>query len=84
MKVLASPDRVVCLNCRYTVEETADLLKDIGFRDYETMRKHGVTGGDLLELTDQELMEELRLPHLQVSHPVLPIMSSKPDLSDLQ
>lgn len=53
---------------RYTVGETADLLRDIGFRDYEVMRTHGVTGGDLLELTDQELREELGLPHLQVSH----------------
>jgi hypothetical protein len=59
-------DTLSSMPCRYTVDETADLLRDVGFQDVATLRTHGVNGGDLLELTDQEMKEELHLSHLQV------------------
>jgi len=52
--------------CRYTVEEAVELLKLIGFRNTDVVEAHGITGGDLLELDEHELRDELKLPHLQV------------------
>lgn len=43
-----------------------ELLKLIGFRSTDIIEVHGVGGGDLLELNEQELRDELKLPHLQV------------------
>ena len=52
--------------CRYTVEEAVELLKLIGFRNTDVVEAHGITGGDLLELNEHELRDELKLPRLQV------------------
>ncbi len=48
------------------MEETAELLRSVGFRDTAYIEANGVTGDDLLELTEQELRQELGLTHLQV------------------
>ena len=51
---------------RYTVEETIELLKLLGFKTIDSIEAHGVSGADLLELDDQELRDELKLPPLQL------------------
>ena len=43
-----------------------ELLRSVGFRDTACIEANGVTGDDLLELTEQELRQELGLTHLQV------------------
>lgn len=48
------------------MEETVELLKLLGFKNTDTIEAHGVCGADLLELDDQELREELKLPPLQL------------------
>ena len=48
------------------MEETVELLKLLGFKNTDTIEAHGVCGADLLELDEQELREELKLPPLQL------------------
>lgn len=48
------------------MEETIELLKLLGFKNTDTIEAHGVSGADLLELDDQELRDELKLPPLQL------------------
>ena len=48
------------------MEETVELLKLLGFKSVETIEAHGVSGADLLELDDEELRDELKLPPLQL------------------
>ena len=43
-----------------------ELLSSMGFRDTECITAHGLNGGDILDLTDQEMHDELKLSHLQV------------------
>ena len=43
-----------------------DLLQSVGFRDVAPIEANGLTGADLLEVTEQELREELGLSHFQV------------------
>ncbi len=59
----------ICTLRRYTVEETVELLSSIGFRDTDCITAHGLNGGDILDLSDQEMRDELRLSHLQVRNP---------------
>ena len=46
--------------------QTCQLLSDMGVQDTSNFQQQGVTGGDLLELTDEELMQELHLSKLKV------------------
>ena len=55
--------------CRYSVAETVQLLSDIGIRDGSPFESNGITGGDLLDLDDDELKEDLHLTNLQVREP---------------
>ena len=64
---------------RYTVEETVELLQLMGFRATDVIEAHGITGGDLLELDEQELRKELKLPHLQVQQ--ISHISCRPQLN---
>ncbi|KAL3155667.1 hypothetical protein ABBQ32_012695 [Trebouxia sp. C0010 RCD-2024] len=50
---------------RYTVAETVQLLSEIGIRDGSPFETNGITGGDLLDLDDEELKEDLHLTNLQ-------------------
>ena len=50
------------------MEETVELLSSIGFRETDCIASHGLNGGDILELTDQEMHNELKLSHLQARH----------------
>lgn len=47
--------------------ETVQLLSDIGIRDGSPFESNGITGGDLLDLEEEELKDDLHLSHLQVS-----------------
>lgn len=51
---------------RYTTEETVDLLQSVGFRDLASIEENGLNGADLLEISEQELRDELGLSHFQV------------------
>lgn len=42
------------------------LLADLGLRDGSAFEANGITGGDLLELDNSELREDLGLTNLQV------------------
>ena len=57
--------------CRFTVQETVQLLADLGFRDGSAFENNGITGGDLLELDNSELREDLGLTNLQVFNFIL-------------
>lgn len=48
--------------------ETVQLLSEIGIRDGSPFESNGITGGDLLELDDEELKEDLHLTNLQVQN----------------
>ena len=52
--------------CRYTVEQTCDLLQSLGLQNVSAFQENGITGGDLLELTQEELKADLGLAPLQV------------------
>ena len=64
--------RAACLASRYTVEETVELLRILGFRNLDVIEAHGITGADLLELDEHELRDELKVPHLQVCQSACP------------
>ena len=59
-------NQLPCLLCRFTVQETVQLLADLGLRDGSAFETNGITGGDLLELDNSELREDLGLTNLQV------------------
>ena len=42
-----------------------ELLRSVGFRETACIEANGITGDDLLELTEHELRKELGLSHLQ-------------------
>ena len=48
------------------MEQTCSLLKALGIRDIGVFEANGVTGGDLLELTPEEMVQSLSLAPLQV------------------
>ena len=48
------------------MEQTCSLLKALGIRDTGVFEANGVTGGDLLELTPEEMVQSLNLAPLQV------------------
>lgn len=50
---------------RYSVAETVQLLSEIGLRDGSPFETNGITGGDLLDLEEEELKEDLHLSNLQ-------------------
>ena len=52
--------------CRYSVAETVQLLSEVGLRDGSPFESNGITGGDLLDLEEEELKEDLHLSNLQV------------------
>jgi len=56
--------------CRYSVAETVQLLSEIGLRDGGHFESNGITGGDLLDLEEEELKEDLHLSNLQVRVPL--------------
>jgi len=55
--------------CRYSVAETVQLLSEIGLWDGGPFESNGITGGDLLDLEEEELKEDLHLSNLQVRVP---------------
>lgn len=71
--------QAACSGVRYTVEETVELLQLMGFKATDVIEAHGITGGDLLELDEQELRNELKLPHLQVQE--ISHISCRPQLN---
>ena len=46
------------------------LLGEIGIRDGSPFESNGITGGDLLDLHDEELKEDLHLTNLQVPYQI--------------
>ena len=54
------------LCCRYSLEDTCALLHDLGFHDASLFVQHSVTGSDLLDLTQAEMQNHLKLSPLQV------------------
>lgn len=54
-------------SCRFSVQETVQLLAEVGLRDGSAFESNGITGGDLLELDSDELRDDLGLTNLQVS-----------------
>lgn len=46
--------------------DTVQLLSEIGIRDGSPFESNGITGGDLLDLDEEELKEDLHLTNLQV------------------
>ena len=57
-------------SCRFTVQQTCELLQNLGLQNVDAFRENGVTGGDLLELSQEELQRDLGLPSLQVLNTV--------------
>jgi hypothetical protein len=55
------------LGCRFSVDQTCTLLTNLGITDTSRFRDNGVTGGDLLELSAEEMSESLNLSQLQVN-----------------
>ena len=53
-------------DCRYGVEQTCELLQDLGLQNVSAFQDNGVTGGELLELSQEELQTDLGLHSLQV------------------
>ena len=51
--------------CRYGVEETCQLLQDVGIRNTSQFEANGITGADLLDLEEDDLRSELGLTKLQ-------------------
>lgn len=65
------------------MEETVQLLADLGLRDGSAFESNGITGGELLELDSTELREDLQLTHLQVctklhDRPIAPSLHMRP------
>ena len=52
--------------CRFSVEQTCQLLQALGMQNVSAFIENGITGGDLLELSHEELRSDLGLPPLQV------------------
>ena len=48
------------------MEQTCELLQSLGLHDVGAFQENGVTGGDLLELSQEELQTDLGLHSLQV------------------
>ncbi|KAK9861860.1 hypothetical protein WJX84_003228 [Apatococcus fuscideae] len=51
---------------RYSLEDTCELLHDMGFHDLSLFVQHSVTGSDLLDLSQAEMEGHLQLSPLQV------------------
>lgn len=49
------------------MEKTCELLRAVGIKDTSAFEENGVTGGDLLELTQDDMAEALSLSPLQAS-----------------
>ncbi len=62
----SSFERLAPCACRYSVAETVQLLSEIGLRDGGPFESNGITGGDLLDLEEEELKDDLHLSNLQV------------------
>jgi len=65
---LTSIKRSPSLGCRFSVDQTCTILTSLGIPDTSRFRDNGVTGGDLLELSAEEMSESLDLSQLQVNH----------------
>lgn len=52
--------------CRYSVEQVCELLQCLGLQNVSAFESNGVTGGELLELSQEELRTDLGLSTLQV------------------
>ena len=50
------------------MDQTCALLSSLGITETAPFRENGVTGGDLLELSEEEMRESLKLSPLQVGH----------------
>ena len=48
------------------MDQTCALLNSLGITETAPFRENGVTGGDLLELSEEEMRESLKLSPLQV------------------
>ena len=51
---------------RYSLEDTCELLHDLGFHDTSPFVQHSVAGADLLDLSQAEMENHLHLSPLQV------------------
>ena len=53
---------------RYGVREVTQLMKELGFPDdaAAAFKQNAITGGDVLQLGDEELSGDLQLSRLQV------------------
>ena len=54
-------------SCRFSVHQVCQLLQDLGLQDTSSLQSNGVNGGELLELSDEEIREDLGLSRLQAS-----------------
>ena len=50
---------------RYSLEDTCELLQDLGFHDTSLFVQHSVAGSDLLDLSESEMQSHLQLSPLQ-------------------
>lgn len=50
------------------MEQTCDLLQSLGLQSVTAFRENGIMGGDLLELSQEELQSDLGLTPLQVTY----------------
>ena len=57
----------VGIPCRFSVHQVCQLLQDLGLQDTSSLQSNGVNGGELLELSDEEIREDLGLSRLQAS-----------------
>ena len=53
--------------CRFSVHQVCQLLQDLGLQDTSSLQSNGISGGELLELSDEEIREDLGLSRLQAS-----------------
>ena len=60
---------MMMMHCRYSLEDTCELLQDLGFHDTSLFVQHSVTGSDLLDLSEPEMQSHLQLSPLQASVP---------------
>ena len=49
------------------MHQVCQLLQDLGLQDTSSLQSNGVNGGELLELSDEEIREDLGLSRLQAS-----------------
>ena len=69
---------------RFSVEDTCELLGAMGIQNTEPFRDNGVTGGDFLDLSPDDLKLSLNLTTLQVRFNLAGIVLADYDLQAMQ